>query len=49
MRGCDVRVWFDEQAVFRLCDHTFAKGRVGLWAKSDAVTYCDDVPLQKTR
>ncbi len=49
MRGCDVRVWFDEQAVFTLCDHTFAKGRVGLWTKSDAVTYFDDVHLQKTR
>lgn len=49
MRGCDVRVWFDEQAVFTLCDHTFAKGHVGLWTKSDAVTYFDDVHLQKTR
>ncbi|HMS82994.1 MAG TPA: hypothetical protein PKD12_05050 [Nitrospira sp.] len=49
MRGCDVRVWFDEQAVFTLCDHRFAKGHVGLWTKSDAVTYFDDVHLQKTR
>ena len=49
MRGCDVRVWFDEQTVFTLCDHTFAKGHVGLWTKSDAVTYFDDVHIQKTR
>ncbi|MDH4305833.1 MAG: hypothetical protein OEV53_17400 [Nitrospira sp.] len=49
MRGCDARVWFDEQAVFTLCDRTFAKGYVGLWTKSDAITYFDDLQLQKTR
>lgn len=49
MRGCDARVWFDEQAVFTLCDRTFAKGYVGLWTKSDAITYFDDLQFQKTR
>jgi hypothetical protein len=49
MRGCDTRVWFDEQAVFTLCDRTFAKGYVGLWTKSDAITYFDDLQFQKTR
>ncbi len=47
MRGCDVYVWFDEQAAFEICDRTFAKGRVGLWTKSDAVTYFDDLRLEK--
>ncbi|MBX3328204.1 MAG: hypothetical protein U0223_15475 [Nitrospira sp.] len=47
MRGCDVHVWFDEQSVFTLCDRTFAKGRVGLWTKSDAVTYFDDLRLER--
>lgn len=49
MHGCEVHVWFDEQAVFTLCDRTFAKGRVGLWTKSDAVTYFDDLVLEKAQ
>ena len=31
---------------FALCDRTFAKGRVGLWTKSDAVTYFNDLRLE---
>lgn len=49
MRGCDVHVWFDEQEVFTLCERTFARGRVGLWTKSDAVTYFDDLHLEVAR
>jgi hypothetical protein len=32
--------------VFDLCDKTFRAGRIGLWTKSDAVTYFDDLRLQ---
>ncbi|MFO0700679.1 MAG: hypothetical protein U0236_15760 [Nitrospira sp.] len=32
--------------LFALCDQTFAKGRVGLWTKSDAVTYFNDLRLE---
>jgi hypothetical protein len=45
-RGCQVQVYFDEKQVFDLCDKTFKEGRVGLWTKSDAVTYFDDLQLQ---
>ncbi len=45
-KGCIVRVFFDEKQVFDLCDQTFTTGRVGLWTKSDAVTYFDDLKLQ---
>lgn len=44
--GCQVQVFFDEKQVFDLCDQTFTTGRVGLWTKSDAVTYFDDLKLQ---
>lgn len=44
-RGCQVQVLFDEQKVFDLCDQTFTHGRIGLWTKSDAVTYFDDLRL----
>lgn len=44
-RGCRARVFIDEQQVFDVCDQTFREGRVGLWTKSDAVTYFDDVKL----
>jgi hypothetical protein len=47
--GCHVRVFFDDKQVFDLCDQTFSTGRVGLWTKSDAVTYFDDLKLQIER
>ena len=47
MRGCRVQVLFDEKPVFELCDETFKEGLVGLWTKSDAVTYFDNLKLQR--
>jgi hypothetical protein len=44
--GCQIRVLYDERQVFDLCDHTFTRGRVGLWTKSDAVTYFDDLKVR---
>ena len=49
MEGCRIHVSFDEHPVFKLCDETFKKGRVGLWTKSDAVTYFDDLQLEVNR
>ena len=46
MRGCQIQVYFDQKQVFDLCDQTFKEGLVGLWTKSDAVTYFDDLRLQ---
>ncbi len=46
MRGCQVQVFFDAQPIMSLCDETFQNGRVGLWTKSDAVTYFDDLRLE---
>lgn len=48
-KGCQVQVYFDDQQVFDLCDKTFSSGQVGLWTKSDAVTYFDDLKLQIAR
>ncbi len=45
-RGCRIQVLFDEKPVFDLCDHTFTNGRIGLWTKSDAVTYFDDLQFE---
>jgi hypothetical protein len=39
-------VFYDDTQVFHLCDETFTQGKVGLWTKSDAVTYFDDLQLQ---
>ena len=47
--GCRVQVFFDERQVFDLCDETFTTGKVGLWTKSDAITYFDDLKLQIER
>lgn len=45
-RGCRIQVFYDEKQVFDICDETFAAGRIGLWTKSDAVTYFDDLRLR---
>lgn len=45
-RGCQIEVFYDDERVFDLCDKTFTQGMVGLWTKSDAVTYFDNLQLQ---
>jgi hypothetical protein len=48
-KGCQIQVSFDDKQVFDLCDQTFSTGQVGLWTKSDAVTYFDDLTLRIER
>ncbi|UVT15383.1 MAG: DUF1080 domain-containing protein [Nitrospira sp.] len=48
-KGCQIQVFFDEKPVFDLCDQTFTSGHIGLWTKSDAITYFDDLKLQIAR
>lgn len=38
-------VFFEGHTVLKLSDKTFSNGRIGLWTKSDAVTYFDDLQL----
>ena len=45
-QGCRVNIFYDGKQVFDLCDKTFHDGMIGLWTKSDAVTYFDDLQLQ---
>ena len=40
---------YDGKQVFDLCDRTFHAGKIGLWSKSAAVTYFDDLQLQHVR
>ena len=48
-RGCRIQVFYDGKLVFDLCDRTFKEGTIGLWTKSDAVTYFDDLQMQDLR
>ena len=48
-QGCHVNIFFDDKQVFDLCDKTFQAGMIGLWTKSDAVTYFDDLRLQHVK
>ena len=48
-RGCRIQVFYDRKPVFDLCDRTFKDGTIGLWTKSDAVTYFDDLQMQVLR
>jgi hypothetical protein len=45
-QGCHVSIFFDDKQVLDLCDKTFQAGMIGLWTKSDAVTYFDDLRMQ---
>jgi hypothetical protein len=45
-RDCRMNIFYDDKQVFDLCDKTFHDGMIGLWTKSDAVTYFDDLQLQ---
>ncbi|MDZ4732758.1 MAG: hypothetical protein SGJ16_04120 [Nitrospirota bacterium] len=45
-QGCRVNIFYDDEQVLALCDKTFHTGKIGLWTKSDAVTYFDDLQLQ---
>ena len=45
MHGCQMQVFYDDAIVFDVCDTTLPRGRIGLWTKSDAVTYFDDLNL----
>jgi hypothetical protein len=44
--GCEMQIRYDNEPLFQLCEQTFDQGRVGLWTKSDAVTYFDDLRLR---
>jgi len=46
VRGAHYRVLYNGQPVIEVDDDTFMTGRVGLWTKSDAVTYFDDLQLR---
>jgi hypothetical protein len=48
-QGCRVNIFYDDKQVFVLCDKTFHAGMIGLWTKSDAVTYFDDLQLQHVK
>ena len=48
-RGCQIRIFYDDKQVFDLCDRTFHTGKIGLWTKSDAVTYFDNLQLQQVK
>ena len=48
-QGCHINVYYDDKQVFDLCEKTFHTGMIGLWTKSDAVTYFDDLQLQQLK
>ena len=48
-QGCRVNIFYDGKQVFDLCEETFHAGMIGLWTKSDAVTYFDDLQLQHVK
>jgi hypothetical protein len=48
-QGCRVHIFYDGKQVLDLCEETFRAGMIGLWTKSDAVTYFDDLQLQQLK
>ncbi len=48
MKGINIKCYFDNKLQYQTIDGTFTKaGKVGLWTKSDAVTYFDDFDVKK--
>ncbi|WP_447986858.1 hypothetical protein [Nitrospira sp. Nam74] len=45
MHGCHIQVFYDDAHVFDQCDQSLTVGKIGLWTKSDAVSYFDDLQL----
>ena len=48
-QACHVNIFFDGRQVLDLCEKTFQTGMIGLWTKSDAVTYFDDLQFQQLK
>jgi hypothetical protein len=48
-RGCRITVFYDDKRVLEFCDKIFHTGTIGLWTKSDAVTYFDDLQLERLK
>ena len=48
-RGQHFQVFYDGHPVIDVRDHLFTIGQVGLWTKSDAVTYFDNLQLQTSQ
>jgi hypothetical protein len=46
-QGEHFQVLYDGQPVIDVRDNTFPYGRIGLWTKSDAVTYFDNLRLEQ--
>jgi len=44
-QGCQIQVFYDDVRVFDQCDRSLSAGKIGLWTKSDAVSYFDDLQL----
>lgn len=48
MKGNKIQCFFDNQLELETTDDTFNNaGKIGLWTKSDAVTYFDDLKVEK--
>ncbi len=48
-QGCRINVYYDDKQALDLCEKTFHAGMIGLWTKSDAVTYFDNLHLQHVK
>jgi hypothetical protein len=44
-QGCQIQVFYDDMPVFDQCDQSLSQGKIGLWTKSDAVSYFDNLQL----
>jgi len=47
MKGNKIQCFFDNKLALETTDDTFMRaGKIGLWTKSDAITYFDDLKLE---
>ena len=50
MKGKEIKCYFNKKLKIDISDNTFLKaGKVGLWTKSDAVTFFDDLQIKNIK
>ncbi|MGR3310754.1 MAG: ethylbenzene dehydrogenase-related protein [Candidatus Brocadiales bacterium] len=42
-----IQCYYDAKLFLEVSDNTFKKGKIGLWTKADAVTYFDDLEVER--
>ena len=46
-KGDRIQCYYDAKLFLEVSDNTFKKGKIGLWTKADAITYFDNLEVER--